>query len=365
MSTLRNGWICVLGFLLVSGFAQQHGPAGKPGPSADALPGGADHLMTLDVVVAGKSEKPVRGLQQQDFTLLDDKQSQKILSFRAVEGTTATPALPVKIILLLDEVNTSVTNVAYERDAVQNFLQRNGGRLDRPVTTAFFSDSGITYGITDSQDGDAIIADLNQRKSSLRTITRAEGFYGANDRIELSLRMLGQFAENEAATPGRKLVVWISPGWALLTGPNVDLTSKQRQSFFNTIVALSDVLRRARITLYDVDPLGTSDADELRTTAYESYVKGVKKPGQVQIGNLALQVLAVQSGGRVLNSSNDVAGEIAACDADANAFYVLTFDSLPGDGPNDYHALEIKIDKPGLKARTRAGYYAQPDHRQQ
>ena len=81
----------------------------------------------------------------------------------------------------------------------------------------------------------------------------------------------------------------------------------------------------------------------------------------MQFGNLALQVLAAQSGGRVLNSNNDVAGEIAACVADANAFYVLSFNGLPGDGPNDYHALEIKIDKPGLKARTRSGYYAQPE----
>ena len=81
---------------------------------------------------------------------------------------------------------------------------------------------------------------------------------------------------------------------------------------------------------------------------------------QGQIGNLGLQVLASQSGGRVLNSSNDVAGEIATCVADANGSYVISFDSLAGDGPNEYHALDIKIDKPGLTVRTRSGYYAQP-----
>jgi hypothetical protein len=92
------------------------------------------------------------------------------------------------------------------------------------------------------------------------------------------------------------------------------------------------------------------------------YTGAVKNARQVQIGNLALQVLAVQSGGRVLNSSNDVAGEIATSVADANSFYVLTFDGLPGDGPNEYHAIDVKIDKPGLAARTRAGYYTQPAH---
>ena len=98
----------------------------------------------------------------------------------------------------------------------------------------------------------------------------------------------------------------------------------------------------------------------MRTSDYKQFLKGVKTEGQAEYGNLALQVLATHSGGRVLNSSNDMAGEIAACAADANSFYVLSFDGLPGDGPNEYHALEIKIDKPGLTARTRSGYYAQP-----
>jgi hypothetical protein len=103
-----------------------------------------------------------------------------------------------------------------------------------------------------------------------------------------------------------------------------------------------------------------ADAGQFRTTEYMQFSKAVKTARQVQRGNLALQVLAYQSGGRVLNSSNDVAGEIATCVADASGFYVISFEGLAGDGPNEYHALEIKIDKPGLAARTRSGYYAQP-----
>jgi len=98
----------------------------------------------------------------------------------------------------------------------------------------------------------------------------------------------------------------------------------------------------------------------LRTTDYKQFLKPVKKAEQADNGDLALQVLATQSGGRVLNSNNDLAGEIATCAADANGYYVLSFEGLPGDGPNEYHALEVKIGKPGLTARTRSGYYAQP-----
>jgi len=365
MSTRCCGWIYVLCFSLVSGLAQQNGRAGQSEPPASVPPGSANHRMTLDVVVTDKSGRPLPGLQQQDFTLLDNKQPQKIMSFHAVEGGTATADPPVEVILLVDEVNTAPSKVAFGQIEIEKFLRRNGGELARPVSMVFLSDSGITVGNTSSRDGNAIIADLNQKKLDLRIIGRSQGFYGAGDRLQLSLRTLERFVDYEAANPGRKLVVWISPGWPLFSGPEVELTSKQRQGVFNSIVALSDGLRRAGITLYDIDPLGIADAGEFRTSSYKGFLKPVRKAGEAQFGDLALQVLAVQSGGLVLNSNNDVPGEIAACDADANAFYVLSFDSLPGDGPNDYHALEIKIDKPGLAARTRSGYYAQPEHLQQ
>jgi hypothetical protein len=41
---------------------------------------GTDRQITLDVQVTEKSGTPIRGLQMQDFTLLDDKQPQNILS---------------------------------------------------------------------------------------------------------------------------------------------------------------------------------------------------------------------------------------------------------------------------------------------
>jgi VWFA-related protein len=331
---------------VVCGFAQQAAP-----------PAGTNRQITLDVVVTDKSGKPVPGLQQQDFTLLDNKQPQKILSFQAVASKTDPP---VEVVLLVDEVNTNFTSVSFERAQIEKFLKSGGGELPRPVSLAVLSDGGLVIGKVTTQDGNALVAELDQNKAGLRTITRSQGIYGADDRIGLSLNAVQQLTDYEMPRPGRKLLIWISPGWPLLSGPREELDSKQQDKLFSRIVALSDNLRQARITLYSIDPLGTADAGGFRTSYYLEFVKGVKKARQVQLGNLGLQVLATQSGGRVLISNNDVAGEIASAVADANAFYVLTFDGLPGDGPDEYHALEIKLDKPGLKAQTRTGYYAQP-----
>jgi VWFA-related protein len=344
MSTRCSGWIYLFCFSLVSGFAQQN------------------RNTTLDVVVTDKSGKPVTGLKQQDFTLLDNKQAQKIMSFQAVEGGAGTADPPMEVILLVDTVNTEFTNVAIERKEIEKFLLRKGGALAQPVSMIFFSDTTAT-GTTASRDGNAVLADMNQKQLGLRTIGRSQGFSGGLERTQLSLNTLQKLADFEATLPGRKLLVWISPGWPfLVSGLDRELTSqRQRQQFFTSIVALSDGLRRARITLFNIDPLGTADAGDLRTTDYKQFLKPVKKAEQADNGDLALQVLATQSGGRVLNSNNDLAGEIATCAADANSFYVLTFEGLAGDGPNEYHALEIKLGKPGLTARTRTGYYAQPE----
>jgi VWFA-related protein len=346
MTTRCMRWIPLFGLLLVSGLAQQAEPPNRQ--------------ITLDVVVTDKSGKPVPGLQQQDFTLLDNKQPQKILSFQAVQGGAATADPPVEVVLLVDEVNTTFTRVSFERAQIEKFLKTDGGELPRPVTLAVLSDSGMAIGNITTRDGNALATELNQNKAGLRSITRSQGIYGADDRVGLSLNALRELADYEAPRPGRKLVIWISPGWPLLSGPRIELSDKDQQRLFNNIVGLSDSLRHARITLYSIDPLGLADAGGFRTSYYEEFLKGVKKAGQVRIGNLGLQVLATQTGGRVFISNNDVAGEIATCVADANAFYVLTFDGLVGDGPNEYHALDMKLDKPGLKALTRTGYYAQP-----
>jgi VWFA-related protein len=320
--------------------------------------GGGNRHITLDVVVTDKHGAQAAGLQQQDFVVLDNKQPQKILSFRAVDAT-ASAADPVAIILLIDRVNTSFQSSANERQQTEKFLRQNGGQLAQPVSMVFFSDSG-TQMENATRDGNALLAALDKSDSGLRSIRRSQGIYGASDRFQLSIRALNSIAVTEASKPGKKILIWISPGWPMLSGPRMEFSDKQRQELFNEIVTASTALWRAHITLYSIDPLGTADAGGLRTNYYETFLKGVSSEKNTQPGNLALQVLAAQSGGRVFNSNNDITGQIATCIADASAYYVLSFDSPPADNPTGFHALEVKIGKPGLKARSRTVYYAQP-----
>jgi len=71
-------------------------------------------------------------------------------------------------------------------------------------------------------------------------------------------------------------------------------------------------------------------------------------------------VIATQSGGLALNFDNDIAALLQECIADAAPYYEISFAAAAAERPNEYHSLEVKIAQPGLTARTRQGYYAQP-----
>lgn len=302
--------------------------------------------ISLDVVVTPKNGKPVSGLKEQDFTIFDNKAPQKITSFRALAGSDG----QLEAIVVMDALNTGYTSDAYARGEIVRFFQANGGHLAYPSQLAMFSDNGMQIQKGFSKDGNAIAASLDKYTVGLRT----QGVTG--DRLSLSIGALHQLAAYAAKLPGHKLVLWISPGWPMLSGPHVQLDQKQQQYIFDTIVQLSTELRQARITLYSIDPLGMADTG-MRTSHYEDFLKGIRRQQDAEYGNLALQVIAIQTGGLVLNSSNDVASLLQRAMADGDAYYALSFDPAPGE-PNEYHELQIKVTEPGLTARTRSSYYS-------
>jgi len=359
-------FFCLLGVFLIvlpCAVSGQNTPTLEVQRPATVQPSGRERQITLEVQVTDRSGAPIRGLQKEDFTLLDDKQPQKILSFQAVDSGAAMAAgPPVEIILVVDAVNTSFMSNSYERDAVRNFLLQNGGKLAWPVSFIFVSEGGPQILNRSSRDGNALVGFYDQYNSGLKNkyLNRSGGRWGASERIQISLNALTTIVTYEKTRPGRKLMLWFSRGWPMLSESNVHLTSKEQQQLFASIAAVSTGLREGRITIYSIDPGGLGNTGTIRDSYYESFLKGVTSPSRVEPGDLGLQVLAVQSGGRVFKSSNELGLAIRQCAADADAFYLVSFDGARADRANEYHSLGITVNKPGATVRTRTGYYAQP-----
>lgn len=343
---------CRYPVLVVAVFLASAAAAQQSGPPAQVR----DSRISLDVVVTPKSGPPVNDLQQQDFTILDNKVPARIASFQAVDSGQD----PIAVTIVIDAVNADYHTVAYEREQVDKFLRADEGDLDYYTNLAVLTDEGIQILGDFSKDGNSLGASLDRDAVALRFVRRSAGFYGAAERFQISCEGLHELVQREAARPGRKILIWVSPGWPLLSGPEVQLDTKEQQSFFEDIVGFSSDLRQSRTTLYSIDPGGTNESIG-RDTYWEVFVKGINKPGQVSAGNLGLQVLATQSGGVALNSDNDIAALLHRCLSDTRAYYEISFEAPAGNGEREYHRVEVRIAKRGLTARTRQGYYSGPE----
>ncbi len=324
-------------------------------PTAQPSPAASSHPIKLDVVVNTKSGQPVNNLGQQDFTILDNKSPRPITSFKVV-----TPAEePVSVILFIDAVNTPYELVGDLRNQTEKFLKANEGVLVHPTSIAVFTDDGIQLPKAFSTNGMELSDDLYHRTIGLHKITLNNEF-SAGDRLTISIKALHQLVLFAARLPGRKLILWISPGFPLASGPGLSgLTPQFEQAIYGDVTYFSGQLRQNNITLYNINPVGTGQST-FTANYYQNFVKGVTRPDETQLADLSIQVLSVQSGGLALVSNNDVAGMIQKCLDDVNSWYEITFDAPPSDKPNEYHHIEFKLDQPGLMARTRTGYYANP-----
>ncbi len=312
--------------------------------------------LKLNVVVTHASGEPVADLPGNAFTVLEDGQPQPVSGFKAVSGKEAATA----VFLVLDAVNIRYSQLSYARQQIETYLKAGGGHLQLPTSLILVSDTKTeTTGL--STDGNGLSSVLENKVIGLRVLTRSAGFYGAEERLDISLKALQEVIARAGETPGHKIVIWVSPGWPLLSGPGVELSARQEQGIFNDVVRYSTALHRADVTLYSVDPLGAQEG-VLRTFYYQNFLKGIRKPSEAVLGDLGLQVLAVQSGGLALNSNNDIGLLIKKATSDTHAEYQLTLPpaTAPAAGNSGYHSVEVRLADPGLKARTDQGFYTLP-----
>lgn len=149
-------------------------PPSAPQP-LPAMPQNPQGRIYLDIVVTDNSGKPVSGLELKDFTLLDNNQPAKILSFRPIDQTAHKAHPPVEVILVIDTVNETHQQVAFVRQEIEKFLRQNGGHLAQPVSLFVLTNDGVDAQRLPSADGNALAAKASQIDDRLRTIGRQAG----------------------------------------------------------------------------------------------------------------------------------------------------------------------------------------------
>ena len=310
--------------------------------------------ITLDAVVTDKSGAPISGLEPGDFQLLDNGRPVLQLTVHATHSMGEQADPPVEVFLVIDAINMRFLARANQRQWLTSFFKQNGGELPLPTTLVVVTDGGIVEQNQPTRDGKALQAILDSNNPGFRETRTSEGLEGSLMSEDKSLKALNIFALQQRNIPGRKLFLWLGSGWGVTSNPSWFGGPKKMQKIYNYIATLSTALREARITLYQIIPVSGFG----RVDGYAQYLKGVNDPKHVDLGDLSLSVLAQQTGGEILTGSSDLAALIEQCTDDVRISYELSFPSPPAARPNEYHALEVRVDRPGFKVRTRSGYYS-------
>jgi VWFA-related protein len=336
------------------------------------------HRVVLNVQVSDPSGKPEATLNQTDFTVLVDERRIQIADFRAVQGYSA--ADPQEVIIVLDAVNNSSGKVAHFRKEIEKYLTQGDGALAHPTSIAVLSDSGMKVGVA-STDRATLIAELNDMAGNLHDLSCLDITHevecnvpngpGAppcdpNPRLEClnhlfneSVPALTTLIEQQRNEHRRIILVWIGRGWPLLNDKrfNPD-TPEDKHQFFRNLVEVSNALSEAQVTLNsiassDIIPVNPHRLNE------SVFVRGVPDESRASAASFALQALAYQSGGLVLASNKDIAGQIARCVAESESYYALAFDSPPAARFGEYHSIAVRVNQPALTVRTRTLYYGE------
>jgi VWFA-related protein len=269
----------------------------------------ATRLVQISVIASNKKGEPVEDLTPGDFAVLDNGQPAKIQVFEKQTDelpANSPPALPPDIytnqvrrtssapanvtMLLLDGLNTEVTDQASARQQTIKFLQQiqRGDRLaiytlgrELRVLQNFTSDSSklvealgkysgqTTADLEGSTPTDIQIGDANMDALLQEAFQREANIY-IQERVQITVNALIDIANYASALPGRKNLLWIAGSFpfsvgyenlqtlvSLINSPQSETNiSGEQLMFAEEIEKAARALTDANIAVYPVDARG-------------------------------------------------------------------------------------------------------------
>jgi VWFA-related protein len=325
-------------------------------------------VVQLDVLVLDGEGRPVRGLAAADFTVLKDGRPQSVVAFAAVE----VPDPSTGAAAWTREVGPDVaSNRLDARRVVVIVMDDYETRLDPRVVQDAKAIATAAVGQLGPTDLAAVVYVLNRDRGQELTVDRGllraaverfvpsgivgtpdgrfsasvpsgglaipapplPAFSGACYLHDCALEALRNVGEVLGAWPGaRKTVVLVSPG-------KRGAQAAQRLAEADEVQLAVAALQNANVTVYEFDPHGLQTD---RPTV--SYFGGISEI----------------TGGRSVTDTNAPADLIPQMFRENSAYYLL---GIPSDDKRDgqFHRITVQVNRPGVRVRSRTGYYAATD----
>jgi VWFA-related protein len=322
----------------------------------------SSRLVVLDVVVTDRSGRVVTGLQKSDFRVTEQDQPQTILHFDSsgavlpkphepIDSTAAldaiAPQAPVTVIVL-DEFNTRFEDMAFARYSLKKYLEKQPDRLSTPTMLLAVTMRKFTVLQDYTENKKALVDALDHSLAVNPWQLSVLDWVPA--RFATAFATLMRVAEATEGHPGHKNMIWIGRGFPALDYSTVSIDALNKVN--SVVQQCVNMLRDARVTLYTIDPAGVMAREDQYGPA-----AALEDPFG---GNYQFSLLAKATGGRALYGRNDVDAEIGSTILDGRYFYTLAY--RPTDdsrNPQKFRRIVVTLDRPGLTATTREGYYEQ------
>jgi VWFA-related protein len=310
-------------------------------------------VVQIDAFVTDSAGNPVEGLTADDFEIFEAGIRRPITSFDAVrlplpvrrdlpddetvEPDVATNLRPAgrTLVFAFDEV--SPDRALRTRHVLREFLAEHFGLEDQAAVTLLgraLPDSGQDF----TTNRRLLLEAIDKFSGGFDPLEDTCGRSSHSRQLAASLRRLSEFL---ATLPGRKVLVVIAER---LDGLDFNLLRAYRGgvlSLENTdaLAALS-ALTRGNVTVYTLDPCGLqSESARLEDQA-------------------DLQSLAEVTGGFAITNTNNFTAAFDRILAENSKYYTIGFTSAYDKNDGRFVPVTVRVKRPGLQVRSRAGYLA-------
>ena len=335
-------------------------------------------LVILDVRVVDSTGHFVPGLDRSQFTVYEDRTPQTIVDFEA-PSVSASPQpatlpevhstadllkldVPSVNVLVIDELNTPISEISRARTALAEYLARQPPVLLVPTLFVASGASRLTVLKDFTQDRNSLLAALKSHVSDVdfRALSNqlAGGNMSPSDGFAKTLGALSQLASSLRGIHSHKNVIWVGSGF----DKAFDLTSAGSNDSDTIESAMRTVTTRlmdARMSLSTLDPAGMDAQDNQENVDAEATYGGGGNTLTNFSQSMSFDQLAETTGGSVVHGRNDLFALVKRTASAAGELYTIAYrPAALSDAPPDFLKIRVVMKDPSLKAITRTGYFS-------
>jgi VWFA-related protein len=346
----------------------------------------------LDVRIVDRDGRLVRDLTKDDVVVLEDGKEQAITSFELIDipvtsearapivdpdvASNAAAAEGRVYLIVLDDLHTHPLRSVTVRALAREFIERNFGPNDlgaiiaasgrREMATEFTTnrgrllagaerfEGGFSAGVYCGSDKEPCQADEHRTMRYLATL--AKWLDGVDDRRKALLFISEGFnsgiSDVFAAQSDPDGPHVVGSGGHGPTAANLADVSAAAGDARDVI----DAATRSSVSIYAIDPIGLPGAPAPGIKPVTTL--GDDDPGRIVIAQQGLESLAESTGGFALVHSNRFTDAFARVVSETSSYYLVGYTSSNPKPDGKFRSVRVHVKRPGLTARTRAGYVA-------